>query len=281
MNIQNQQDFIKSKEDPLPPPIPRIQFKNSPSQFYKDLQKKINDYFSDNNRTPYATKTLYSKSLILIFLWAFSYTIMLSVEMEAPLLIFCQMVFHFTMFSMTIGIAHDGSHNSFSPNPKINRWATGIFDWVGINSYMWGFNHIKSHHMANNVPEYDSAIDSFTLFRFHPRAPYYSIHKYQHLYIVFIYGLSTLFKLFFLDFFSFTRTRIGFLKLDHHPKKEIFYLFITRLTVIFYSLIVPLLWIDTSPWIVLTGFLFGHFFSGLALGMIFQVTHLFQNTIWP
>ena len=44
-----------------------------------------------------------------------------------------------------------------------------VFDLIGINSYMWEYNHNLSHHYVPNIPVYDSAIDSFGLFRFHPR----------------------------------------------------------------------------------------------------------------
>ena len=66
-------------------------------------------------------------------------------------LIGLQVAWHMVMFLMSVGIAHDGTHHAYSTNERINKLFAGVFDFIGINSDMWEYNHILSHHNAPNV----------------------------------------------------------------------------------------------------------------------------------
>ena len=218
---------------------------------------------------------------MLFVVWITLYLMMMSNQFEGLTFSVIQISFHVVMFIMSVAIAHDGSHNAYHKESSINKWVNKVFDLVGINTYFWEFNHIKSHHAAPNVPIYDSAIDSFVLFRFHPRAKWHPLHRYQHLYIFLIYSISTLFKVLYLDFFSLKRNRIGFIDIEEHPTREIIYLVLTRLFVFAYTLIIPLLFIDVPTWQIILGFVVGHMISGIIIGIVFQTTHLSERTTFP
>lgn len=155
-----------------------------------------------------------------------------------------------------------------------------MFDLIGINSHMWEYNHNLSHHYVPNIPLYDSAIDSFVLFRFHPRSAWHSFHRYQHWYIFLLYAFSTLFKIFILDFYSFSRKRIGMIAVNKPGWKDIAYLLFTKAVVIGYTLIIPLLVIHEPAWQIVAGFIAGNFLMGITLGIVFQVTHLSDHTVF-
>lgn len=261
--------------------LPRIKYAPGEDDFYRKCRTKINAYFADKGIHKLAGRRMYGKTILLFSLWIFLYALILSNRFGGWALILLQTAWHFNMFLMSVGIAHDGTHHAYSNKKLVNRFFSGVFDYIGINSDMWEYNHIHAHHNAPNVPIYDSAIFSLRLFRFHPRAPYHSFHRYQHLYIFFIYACSTLFKLFFLDFFSFFRKRIGFISIQQHSLKAFLYLLWTKAVVVTYTLVIPLLVLDAPAWQIITGFLLGHIVSGIALGVIFQVTHLHQDTTWP
>lgn len=261
--------------------LPRIRYRKEKTAFYQELARQVNGYFKENNISKYADSGMYFKTILLLVIWMGSYALMLSNYFNSWGLVFLQIVFHYSMFVMTIGIAHDGSHHAYSRKKSVNKLMSYVFDMVGINTYLWELNHIKSHHMAPNIPLYDSAIDSFIFFRFHPKAPLRWYHQYQHYYIFLIYCCSTLFKLFILDFFSFRRKRIGVKGFERHPGNELYYFLITRGIVICYTLVIPVMVIDAPLWQLLLGFSIGHFMSGLSLGIIFQTTHLTNRTKWP
>lgn len=261
--------------------LPRIRYNPGDDIFYRRCRSKINAYFENKNIDKLAGRRMYGKTVLLFGLWILLYVVILSNRLQGWPLILLQVAWHFNMFLMSVGIAHDGTHHAYSNKPWVNRFFTGVFDYIGINSDMWEFNHIHAHHNAPNVPIYDSAIFSFPLFRFHPRAPYHPLHRYQHRYIFAVYACSTLFKLFVLDFFSFFRRRIGFMNREQRSFRQFLYLLWTKAVVIGYTLVVPLLVLDAPAGQIITGFVLGHIISGLALGVIFQVTHLHQATTWP
>jgi linoleoyl-CoA desaturase len=259
----------------------KIRYRKEKTEFYRELSGRVQDYFRKNKISKYADAGMHRKTALLFSCWISAYALLLSNRFDGGVLILLQVVFHYSMFLMTIGIAHDGSHHAYSRNETVNRWMNYVFDLVGINTYLWELNHVKSHHRAPNIPLYDSAIDSFLLFRFHPRAPRLWFHRFQHGYIFFIYSCATLFKLFFLDFFSFRRRRIGMENIERHPRKERCFFLLTRAVVIAYTVVIPF-WLIEAPWPqLLTGFLLGHFLSGISLGIIFQTTHLTDRTAWP
>ncbi len=263
------------------PALPRIRYDAGEDLFYRRCREKINAYFENKGIHKLAGRRMYGKTCLLFALWILLYSLMLSNLVQGWAQMLLQVAWHFNMFLMSVGIAHDGTHHAYSNKRWVNRFFTGVFDYIGINSDMWEYNHIHAHHNAPNVPIYDSAIFSLPLFRFHPRAPYHAFHRYQHLYIIVIYACSTLFKLFILDFFSFSRKRIGYMNREQRPLQQLLYLIFTKAVVLGYTLVIPLLVIDAPAGQIVTGFLLGHVVSGLALGTIFQVTHLHQATTWP
>lgn len=65
------------------------------------------------------------------------------------------------------------------------------------------------------------------------------------------------------------------------PLRQFLYLLWTKVVVVGYTLVIPLLVVHAPAGQIVAGFLLGHIVSGLALGIIFQVTHLHQATTWP
>lgn len=258
----------------------KIVYQHKEDVFFTTLRQRINDYFKTTGLSKQDDPGMYLKTIVQLSMWAGFYICMISNYFHGWLLLFFQLAFHFTMFLMSVGIAHDGSHNAYSKRPWLNRMMYRVFDLIGINSHMWEYNHNLSHHYVPNIPIYDSAIDSFGLFRFHPRAKYLKFHRFQHIYIFFIYSISTLFKIFFLDFFSITRKRIGNVAVSKHSTGDILYLICTKLFVISYMLVIPILVIDVPAWHIIGGFLLGNLLMGVTLGICFQVTHLSDNTVF-
>lgn len=259
----------------------RITYYYNDDRFFATLRERVNNYFTQTGLRKQDDPNMYAKTVVQLTAWLLVYGCIVSNYFHGLALFFLQIVFYFLVFLISVGIAHDGSHHAYSRRPWINKMMYRVFDLIGINSDMWEYNHNLSHHYVPNIPLYDSAIDSFGLFRFHPKAPYYKFHRYQHWYIFIIYALSTLFKIFFLDFFSFSRKRIGLQKIGDHSAKRIAYLIITKLIVISYSLVIPLLVIDEPAWHIIAGFLAGNFVAGITLGIVFQVTHLSDHSVFP
>lgn len=258
-----------------------IRFTKNEDPFFIALRQKVESHFKQNDISIFASTRMIGKAIFLFCLFIGLYALLISNNYQGWSLFTIQIAFYFTIFLVSVGIAHDGSHHAYSNHKWVNQLLTRVFDLIGVNSFMWEFNHIKSHHRHPNVPKYDSAVDSFKLFRFHPLADYYSIHQYQHLYIPFIYACSTLFKIFFLDFYSFRRKRIGLIQMKRSSWKELVWLVFTKAFVFCYMLVLPLTFLDAPTWQILAGFFCGHLTAGLVLGIVFMVTHISDHSVWP
>ncbi len=249
--------------------------------FYSHITLRVNEYFEKKGITKKADWRMIGKSLFILCLFFGSYSLMLSNNFHAWDLFFLQVLFHFSMFLMAVGIAHDGSHFAYSNKKWVNRSITYVFDLIGINSHFWTYNHVHSHHVAPNVPILDSAIESFSAVRLHPKTKKNKLNENQHLYMFFIYSLVPLFQIFLLEFISFKQKVIGYREGDNHEKWQIIFLYLSKVVFIFYTIVLPLMMIDVAAWQIMAGFLVGNMAIGIALGIIFQSTHLCTHSIFP
>ena len=62
-------------------------------------------------------------------------------------------------------------------------------DLVGGSSYFWHWKHVVFHHTFVNVIGYDTDIDLAGLGRLTPHHRRAWIHRWQHLYVWFLYGV--------------------------------------------------------------------------------------------
>ncbi|MGB8191517.1 MAG: fatty acid desaturase [Chitinophagaceae bacterium] len=258
----------------MQPAIKRVKYTQKPPIFFSELRNRINKYFEDNSLSRYADNRMHIKTISLILIWLSLYGLIISNLFKSFDLILIQAGFHWMSFVVWNGIAHDAHHQAYTKNKIANRLLLFTGDLVGVSSYVMDFNHVKSHHSAVNIPVHDVAIDDYGIFRFHPHRMLKWYHKWQHIYINVFYMIPTLFKLLIFDYFSLSRKYIGSVKIKKHRIKDVLYLTIIKLGVIYATLILPLQILDAPRWIIITGFLTGHFVAGFTLSLIFQITHL-------
>jgi linoleoyl-CoA desaturase len=249
--------------------------------FYLLVSQRVNAYFKNRGISKKADWRMMGKSVFILTLFFGSYTLILSNYFRMWDLFLLQVLFHFSMFLMAVGIAHDGSHFAYAHKKWVNRTITYVFDLIGINSHFWTYNHVHSHHVAPNVPILDSAIESFSAVRLHPKTKRNKLNEKQHLYMFFIYSLVPLFQIFLIEFISFKQKVTGFREGDNHDKWQIIFLFLSKIVFVFYTLVIPLMVVDVAAWQILAGFLAGNMVIGIALGIIFQSTHLCTHSIFP
>jgi linoleoyl-CoA desaturase len=257
-----------------------IKYGQLDNEFYSLLKKRVEHYFTETKQSRFANAEMQIKTIVLVVLLLGTYTLFISNVVKGPLIIVIQIIFHLLSFIMWIGIAHDAHHDAFTANKKWNKLLLFLGDLTGVSSYVMDYNHVKAHHTSVNVPDYDVSIDSFGIMRFHPDVPWKWFHRYQHLYIWIIYSISSLFKLFIFDFFTLKRNSIGSFKIRQHPWYQKVYMLLMKSFTLFYSVLLPILILDTPKHIIIIGFLVGHMISGALLGLVFQVTHLCDYSLF-
>jgi linoleoyl-CoA desaturase len=75
-----------------------------------------------------------------------------------------------------------------------------LFDTLGANGYVWKITHNAIHHTYTNIRGYDEDLEVSPLIRLSPHTPFKPIHRFQHLFAFFAYGMATVFWVFVKDY---------------------------------------------------------------------------------
>lgn len=187
------------------------------------------------------------------------------------------------MTGIGCSIMHDSNHGSYSDNKTLNKMLGKIIALVGGYEVTWKIQHNILHHTYTNIEGLDDDINAGVLLRFSPHSKWYSMHRYQHLYAWFLYGLLTLQWATIKDY----RQLYDYHKKDLLKKEKItLRQAITQATiykVLYYGLlfVVPIFVTGLSWQSVLVGFLLMHFTAGLMLSCIFQLAHVLEECEFP
>ena len=106
-------------------------------------------------------------------------------------------------------VQHDGGHQAYSDHPWINRLMAMTLDLLGGSSYVWNHKHAIFHHTYVNILGHDSDIDLGFAGRLTPDQPWRWFHRWQHLYLWFLYGLLAIKWHLLSDFRNVLLGRIG------------------------------------------------------------------------
>ncbi len=188
----------------------------------------------------------------------------------------------FGMAGIGMGVMHDAIHGSYSKNQKINKILGYSLNLIGANANVWRIQHNVLHHTYTNIEHADDDINAPLFLRFSPHAKKYWLHKFQHFYAWFFYGLSTISWVTSKDYVRLRRYhKMGLLDPNKDLKKEILKITIWKIAYFSYTLVLPIIIAPVSPWIVILGFLAMHFITGLLISMVFQVAHIMPDTAFP
>lgn len=187
------------------------------------------------------------------------------------------------MFSAFIGfnICHDAIHGALSSNKKINKVFSFLFNFIGASPYVWSITHNIVHHTYTNIAGHDEDIEVAPgLIRISEQEPVNRLQRYQHWYAFPLYSLSSIMWVFRKDYKKFFQPKVG----EHimkHPKIEYFNLFFYKAVYYFLFIILPLIVIKITWWQFLLGFLALHIAEGLTMGLVFQLAHVVEGTVFP
>jgi len=189
----------------------------------------------------------------------------------------------FGMAGIGMCIMHDANHNAYSRNGTINRLLGNLIIFIGGSSINWKIQHNRLHHGYTNIDGIDEDIYSGNLMRFSPHQKRYRIHRFQHFYAWFFYGLMTLYWSTAKDFKQVIRYKKNGL-LNERKKSfrmVIIELISSKLFYKFYVLLVPILLMPSDWWIIILFYLLMHFTAGFLLGIVFQPAHVVPSSQFP
>ena len=209
-------------------------------------------------------------SFALLFLWDLSYWQFLLLY-----------IFHgLSQVLMALGIAHDANHSAISSKPRINKLFSYAFDICGVSSFNWRAMHNRGHHHCINVHGEDIALAKGGTIRMSTKEPKQDKHKYQHIYVWFLYSLYTLDYVFVRDFKYIFSKNISAMKNVRSSKVDIFTIFTSKIFYLGYMIVIPSIFLDFSVWLILAAFVITHLITGLIMLLTFQTSHIVHDTTY-
>lgn len=255
----------------------------SDSDFSKTLRSKVNLYFKINNISRKANVGMVIKTIIMLSLF-FVPLILLSsgVVGNTWVLFILYIICGFGMSGVGMSVMHDAIHGSYSKHKKVNTILGYTFNLIGANATIWKIQHNVLHHSYTNISHADDDINTPFFLRFSPNAKYHKTQQFQHIYIWFIYGISTLFWITAKDFVRLKRySDMGLLSNKKKYSNQLLHIIAWKLFYYSYALILPIIMTPLSWWIVLLGFLSMHLVTGILVSMVFQIAHIMPENAFP
>lgn len=253
------------------------------TEFSTMLKSRVDDYFQKNKLSKYGNKSMKLKSVLMLFLFCTPFIfINLGMISNPFVLIGAYLTSGFGMAGIGMGVMHDAIHGSYSKNRSVNRYLGYTMNLIGANASVWRVQHNVLHHNYTNIAEADDDLNAPFFLRFSPHAKKYWIHQFQHYYIWFFYGLSTISWITTKDFIRLKRYRNkGFFSKKNEYRNELLSLIGWKVLYYSYALILPLIMVPLAPWIILVAFLSMHVVTGLAISIVFQTAHVMPSTEFP
>lgn len=249
-------------------------------EFYKELRKRVNGYFKDNNISKYANFNMKFKTFFMICLYFTPLIVMLTGGVTGvwPVMGMWALM-GLGMSGIGLSIMHDANHGSYSKNKNVNNFLGYMIHFVGGYRENWKIQHNVLHHSFTNVHGLDEDIKT-PIIRMSPNQKPSKWYRFQAYYAPFVYGIMTLYWSTAKDFDQILRyKRKDLLKGQGLTfRKAMLQCTFTKTWYYLLTLVLPLMVVDLPWWQILLGYVLMHFICGLALAFIFQPAHVLEET---
>jgi len=257
--------------------------KTQNAEFFRTLNNRVNDYFQQNNITKYGNWKLYLKSVVVFAIFLTPYFLIISNLFNEWMMLLLTVVTGAGMSFVGMCVMHDGNHGSFSRRRWVNNLMGSSIYILAGNVYNWKVQHNVLHHTYTNVPGHDEDMNTNGLIRLHKHDQWKRLHKFQHYYSIFLYGLLTLnwaIRKDYRQMQEYIQRGFAFDK-KINPTREWTILISTKVLYMMVWIVVPILVLNIAWWKVLIGFAVMHYTAGLILSIVFQLAHIVEDTETP
>ena len=253
------------------------------SDFSRILRKRVNLYFKSNNKSRNGNTNMIAKTVVMTALFFVPLTLLATGMVNSVWVLFSLYILSgFGMAGIGMGIMHDAIHGSYSKHKRVNKMLGYTFNLIGANAAVWKIQHNVLHHTYTNIEQADDDINAPFFLRFSPHAKHYWVHRFQHIYIWFFYGISTLSWVTSKDFVRAKRYKaLGFFDKKHEYKKVLVGMIAWKLLYYSYALALPIIMLPLSWWVIVLAFCSMHFVTGLLVSVVFQVAHIMPTNEFP
>ena len=254
----------------------KVTFDNRNNQFYQTLKVEVEAYFESKKIKKTGDWRLYIKTLTLVSAAVLIYCSLMFFKINTlPALLLCA-VLGFIFACIGFSVMHDANHGSYSTKQWINDGLGLTANALGASSFFWKQKHNIIHHTYTNVDGIDDDIAKSPIIRQCDTQKWVPAHKIQHLYLLPIYALSSIFWLFFMDFTKYFSRKIYTTAAWKLSSKNHIIFWVTKICYFTFYMIIPAIVWGFGPWLL--GFFVLHFVMGITLSVVFQLAHVVENT---
>ena len=265
--------------------LKKVKFpKGIDTSFIDNVRARVREYFDEHHISRYGNAGMIWKTVFMLSLYFVPYGIMVSgLIQDLWMLLVGWILMGFGMAGIGLSIMHDANHRSYSSNQASNKFIGSVLNLVGGFAPNWQIQHNTLHHGFTNIDGYDEDIDPGNVLRLSPSKPRYRIHRYQHIYAWFLYGLMTFTWIMDKDFSQLNRYRKeGLLKLLNKSYQRLLSeLIFSKILYFAYILAIPIIVLPVTWWWILIMFFIMHFICGFTLTIIFQSAHVVPTSAYP
>ncbi len=247
--------------------------KDEGSEFYKELNEKIEQYFSQKGIHKTGNRIMIFKIILYFSLDIFFYTLMITSRSATGFYTF-YLLMGLSILLTAFNISHDAAHGVAVKSKSWNKLLFSLsFNLQGNNAYVWGKNHNESHHLYTNIEGSDIDVLNNPLFRMTESQSLKWFHRYQFIYAPFLYLLYSINWFFFretLMLFNYSSRTIKIVI----PKNEVVKLVLYKLLYIVYMIVLPIYFLPFGWQTVLLAFILNHFIISILFVGVLGVSHL-------
>ena len=249
------------------------------SDFEKVLRQRVQKYFKDTGLPKRDCPGMYLKTAIVL-LWAVaSYSLLLFSGLPLPLLLLVALSMSMALNAVGFNIMHDAVHGAYSSRSGINKIMGLFMDLIGGSSYFWYWKHNYLHHSYPNITGHDDDIEAGIFARFSPHQKRYSFHRFQHIYIWFLYGFLAIKWHIVDDFHTFFTKRINNHKVQSPSTPDTIIFFCGKALFFTIAFVIPSFF---YPFIyVVLFYVLIAFLQGVQMSVVLQLAHCNEVAEFP
>ncbi|MDX2246050.1 MAG: acyl-CoA desaturase [Bacteroidia bacterium] len=263
------------------PSPPTVIFTSKEDAFYQTLNRRVREYFRSKGISTYANARFFAKGFFLVAVYILAYGVIMVLGEKAAWLLAGYSLMGALAILIGLNLGHDAAHNAISRQPMINRAIRLFFDLLGANSFMWRNRHVFAHHPYPNISDQDSDIRQVGFVRIFPNDTVKAVHRYQHIYMPFVYLLYTLHWLYRRDFVDFFSENIGAFRRGKFPRGEFVKMLAFKVFYLGYVLVIPLIYVEQSWGMILLGWLVMNFSASAVVAIALVSAHVGEDAVFP
>ena len=255
--------------------MPKITFNNKNKPFYSALKANVDEYFIQNNIRHTGNWELYSKTAILVPAAIGLYILLLTVSFPVWAGVSLCMLLGFILASIGFNVMHDACHGSYSSKKWVNNIMGLSLNALGGNAFIWKFKHNIVHHTYTNVDGVDDDIAKSPLMRQCASQKWVPAHRFQHIYVVLVYAISSFAWVAMMDFNKYFKRKVFTTQLQKMDIKEHIIFWASKVLYGVFYVAIPVYFVGWKSWAI--GFTAMEIIMGLTLALIFQLAHVVEH----